>query len=155
MSCDYVADYLEEYIEDFLMREFRDREMLEKKLKCLDEIIEKQGSSTDGGRTWSEHYGYEDNLIRRLDVMEQLGCSEEEIHEYCRKHWRFSAIRKLEIQENLDRGNLDEAIRILRESKELTAIIRAWLPAIASNWSPFMKSRQIRKLTKRNSCTMF
>ena len=71
-------DYLEEYIEDFLMREFRDREMLEKKLKCLDEIIEKQGSSTDGGRTWSEHYGYEDNLIRRLDVMEQLGCSEEE-----------------------------------------------------------------------------
>ena len=119
LSCDYVMDYLEEYIEDFLMREFRDREMLEKKLKYLDEIIEKQGPSTDGGSTWSEHYGYEDNLIRRLELMEQLGYSKEEIHEYRRKHWRFSAIRKLEIQENLDRGNLDEAIRILRESKEL------------------------------------
>ena len=73
LSCDYVMDYLEEYIEDFLMREFRDREMLEKKLKYLDEIIEKQGPSTDGGSTWSEHYGYEDNLIRRLELMEQTG----------------------------------------------------------------------------------
>ena len=112
-------DYLEEYIEDFLMREFRDREMLEKKLKCLDEIIEKQGPSTDEGSTWSEPYGYADNLVRRLEVMEQLGYSEEEIHEYRRNYWRFSAVRKLEIQENLDRGNLDEAIRILQESKEL------------------------------------
>lgn len=119
LSCDYVMDYLEEYIEDFLMREFRDREMLEKKLKCLDEIIEKQGPSTDGGSTWSEPYGYADNLVRRLEVIEQLGYSEEEIHEYRRNYWRFSAVRKLEIQENLDRGNLDEAIRILQESKEM------------------------------------
>ena len=51
--------------------------------------------------------------------MERLGFSAEEIREYRRQHWRFSVVRELEIQENLNNGNLDEAIRILQESKIL------------------------------------
>ena len=42
LSCDYVLDYMEEYMEDFLTYEFRSREMLEKKLEYLDEMIERQ-----------------------------------------------------------------------------------------------------------------
>ena len=110
---------MEEYMEDFLAHEFRSREMLEKKLEYLDERIERQTSSTDCGNTWSARYGYENNILKRLEIMDQLGYSEEEIREYRRKHWRFSAVRGLEIQENMERGELDEAVRILKESKEL------------------------------------
>ena len=119
LSCDYVVDYMEDYMEDFLTHEFQNREMLEKMLKDLDERIEMQTSSTDCGSTWSARYGYENNIIKRLELMERLGFSAEEISEYRRQHWRFSVVRELEIQENLNNGNLDEAIRILQESKIL------------------------------------
>ena len=119
LSCNYVIDYLEDYMEDFLTHEFQNREMLEKMLKDLDERIEMQALSTDCGSTWSVRHGYENNIIKRLELMERLDFPEEEIREYRRRHWRFSAVRELEIQENLDNGNLDEAIRILQESKTL------------------------------------
>lgn len=119
LSCNYVIDYLEDYMEDFLTHEFQNREMLEKMLKDLDERIEMQALSTDCGSTWSVRHGYENNIIKRLELMERLDFPEEEIREYRRRHWRFSAVRELEIQENLDNGNLDEAIRILQESKIL------------------------------------
>lgn len=119
LSCDYVVDYMEDYMEDFLTHEFQNREMLEKMLKDLDERIEMQASSTDCGSTWSARHGYENNIIKRLELMERLDFPEEEIREYRRQHWRFSAVRELEIQENLDNGNLGEAIRILQESKIL------------------------------------
>ena len=119
LSCDYVVDYMEDYMEDFLTHEFQNREMLEKMLKDLDERIEMQTSSTDCGSTWSARYGYENNIIKRLERMERLGFSAEEIREYRRQHWRFSVVRELEIQENLNNGNLDGAIRILQESKIL------------------------------------
>ena len=119
LSCDYVVDYMEDYMEDFLTHEFQNREMLEKMLKDLDERIEMQTSSTDCGSTWSARYGYENNIIKRLERMERLGFSAEEIREYRRQHWRFSVVRELEIQENPNNGNLDGAIRILQESKIL------------------------------------
>ena len=119
LYCDYVADYLEDYMEDFLTHEFQVREVLEKKLKYLDEKIEAQGSSTDCGSTWSPRYGYENNIMQRLELMERLHFSKEEIKEYRRKHWMFSAVRRLEIQENYEQGNMDEVIRILQESKIL------------------------------------
>ena len=65
-------------MEDFLAHEFRSREMLEKKLEYLDERIERQTSSTDCGNTWSARYGYENNILKRLEIMDQLGYSEEE-----------------------------------------------------------------------------
>ena len=119
LSCNYMIDYMEEYVEEFLANEFRNREMLEKKLKYLDEMIERQTSSTECGKTWSVRYGFENNILKRLEIMNQLGYPEQEIREYRKKHWRFSAVRGLEIQEDIERGELDEAIRLLGESKEL------------------------------------
>ena len=85
----------------------------------LDEMIERQTDSTDCGKTWSSHYGYENNILKRLEIMKQLGYPEKEIRAYRRKHWRFSAVRGLEIQEDIEHGDLDEAVQILKESKEL------------------------------------
>lgn len=118
-GCGYVIDYMEDYMEEFLMNEFQNREMLERKLKSLDEMIEKQKSSTDGGSTWSVHYGYQDNVLKRLEIMKKLNYSDEEIKEYRKKNRQFSAVRKLEIQENLACGNINQAIEILQESKNL------------------------------------
>ncbi|MCC2256130.1 SWIM zinc finger family protein [Ruminococcus sp. CLA-AA-H200] len=119
LACDYVIDYKEEYMEEFLTHEFRNREMLEKKMAYLDEMIERQTDSTDCGNMWSARYGYENNILKRLEIMDQLGYPEKEIREYHRKHWRFSTVREMEIQEDIERGELDEAVRILKESKEL------------------------------------
>lgn len=118
-ACGYVIDYMEDYIEEFLMNEFQNRELLEKKLKFLDEIIEKQESSTDSGSTWSAHYGYQNNILKRLEIMEKLNYSDDEINKYRKKNWKFSAVRGLEIKENLESGNIDQAIKILQESKIL------------------------------------
>ena len=60
------------------------------------------------------------SVLRKLvKVVVNLENDEKEIREYRRKHWRFSAVRELEIREDIERGELDGAIRILQESKEL------------------------------------
>lgn len=54
-------------------------------------------------------------IIKRLEIMKQLDYPEEEIREYRRNHWRFSAVRELEIQEDIERGEL-EGIVLPQES---------------------------------------
>ena len=66
-----------------------------------------------------------------LELMERLNFSQEEIKEYRRKHWMFSAVRGMEIQENLERGNMSEAIRVLQESK----ILDKEYPGLAAGYS--------------------
>lgn len=51
--------------------------------------------------------------------MRKLRCSEQEIWEYRQKFRHFSAIRKMEIEEYLDRNDYEKAIEVLQESKEL------------------------------------
>ena len=114
-----VIDYMEDYISDFLLNEFQDKRLLEKKLQMLDERITKAGEKTDCGDCWSVHYGYENNILKRLEIMRKLDYSEEEIQEYKRINRRFSAVRKLEIEECLEKKEIDQAICILKESKVL------------------------------------
>lgn len=117
----YVIDFMEEYISDFLMDEFHDTELLEEKLAYLDEAIQKAGTDTDSGKFYSVHYGYVQNILQRIQVMEQLGYTEQEIKEYRRQFRHFSDIRKLEIKEYLERKDYKNAISVLKESKELDA----------------------------------
>ena len=49
---------------------------------------------------------------------------------------RFSAVREIEIQENLDNGKLDEAVHILQESK----ILDKEYPGLASRYSEQLAS---------------
>ena len=85
----------------------------------LDERITKAGEKTDCGDWWSVHYGYENNILKRLEIMRKLDSSEEEIQEYKRRNRRFSVVRKLEIEECLEKKEIDQAICILKESKVL------------------------------------
>ena len=115
----YVIDYMEEYISDFLMEEFHDAELLHEKLKALDEQIEKFGKGTDCGAYYSVHYGYVNNIMKRIQIMEELNYSEQAIKEYREKFRQFSEIRKLEVQEYLNKKDYEKAISVLKESKEL------------------------------------
>ena len=116
---DMVVDYMEDYIYDFLMNEFHDPELLERKLRMLDEVIAASEGQSDCGSHWSAYYGLENNVLKRLGLMAELGYPETEIQEYKRKNRSFSAIRELEIDEYLEQGDVEAAIRTLKESKEL------------------------------------
>lgn len=118
-SAGIVIDFMEDYISDFLLNEFQDKKLLKKKLQMLDERITKAGEKTDCGDWWSVHFGYENNILKRLEIMRKLDYSEEEIQEYKRINRRFSAVRKLEIKECLEKKEIDQAICILKESKVL------------------------------------
>ena len=61
----------------------------------------------------------EDFLTHEFQNREMLEKMLKDLDKKIEMHWRFSAVRELEIQENLDNGNLGEAIRILQESKIL------------------------------------
>ena len=75
----YVIDFMEDYISDFLMNEFHDKELLQKKLDLIDADITRMKNQTDCGSTWSVHYGYQNNILKRLELMKDLEYSEEEI----------------------------------------------------------------------------
>lgn len=115
----YVIDFMEDYLSDFLMNEFHDRDLLLKKLEMIDSDIARMRKSTDCGETWSMHYGYQNNILKRLDLMKELEYSEEEIRQYRKDNWKFSAVRKLEIADLLENGAFLRAISVLKESKEL------------------------------------
>lgn len=115
----YVIDYMEDYISDFLMDEFHDTTMLREKIHMLDELIECAGDKTDCGNLYSSYYGFENIILKRLQIMRELNYSANEINEYRKKFRHFSAIRKLEVKEYLDRKEYDKAIEVLEESKKL------------------------------------
>jgi len=117
----YVIDYLEDYISDFLLNEFHDEEILQKKLHMLDEKIAKFQKENYSGDSYSAYYGVVNNITARIRLMQELNYSKQEIREYRQKYRNFSEIRKMEIQEYLSGGKYEEAIAVLKESKSLDA----------------------------------
>lgn len=122
-----VMDYMEGYIGDFLMNEFHDREILLKKMEELDHQIEKRRESTDCGKCYSSYRGFENNILKRLQIMKALGASEEELRQYRRKNRGFAAVRMLEIEEFIQAGKNRDAVRVLMESKELDRKFPVWV----------------------------
>lgn len=122
-----VTDYLEEYISGFLMNELHDRELLQRTMEALDQEIEKNREGMDCGKYYSVQYGFEYNILKRLQIMKELGASEEEILQYREENRRFTAVRMLEIEEFIQAGQYKDAIRVLKESKELDHGSPSWV----------------------------
>lgn len=116
---DYALDFMQDYMTDFIMEEFHEPEILQQKLQLIDEEIAKAGDDVLCGEWYSAHYGFENNIVKRIQIMRELKCSEYEINEYKKKYWQFSTIRKMEVKDSLIRNDYDRAIEILKESKEL------------------------------------
>lgn len=115
----YVIDYMENYIVDFMMEEFHDEELLRQKLVDLDIWIQNASEEAESGMHYMVRYGFVNNILKRIQMMKELGATEQEVLDYRKKYRNFSEIRKLEIQECLEKKSYDEAIGILLESKRL------------------------------------
>lgn len=104
-------EFMEEYLERFLLNEFHDRETLLWKMQKLDGEIQRAEES--------DAWRLGDLVVSRICVMRELELPEEEIQAYTQGHYALSEVRDLLIKECLDRNQMGEAIRILKESKEL------------------------------------
>lgn len=111
--------WFEEYLNDFLIKEMKDRKVMQETLVFLDKEIAKADKETANEQWRSAYYDWERNVLKRLDIMEDLEYSAEEIKAYRKKNWQFEEIRKIEIRECLNDGDILRAIEILQESKEL------------------------------------
>lgn len=114
----YVLDFMDEYIEEILFEEFATEEDIIEEIQKLDAIIDKC-RGTDCGRLYSVHYGSENPVLKRIEYMKKMGCSEDEIRAYKKKNRRFYVIRESEIADAMAAGNYETAINVLLESKVL------------------------------------
>lgn len=87
----------------------------EKKLVLVDEQIAALTSS--GKKDYSSEYEMEELLTRRFDLMKKLSLPKEELDAFLNRYTSYSDIRKLCVQQALDEGKTDEAIRLLDEGK--------------------------------------
>ena len=114
----YVIDFMGEYIEEILFEAFATKEAIIEEIHKLDAVID-DCKGTDCGRYYSVHYGYENPILKRIELMKKMGCSENEIHAYKKKNRKFFVIRDLEIADAMEVGDYETAISVLLESKKL------------------------------------
>lgn len=144
---DYSLDFMQDYMTDFIMEEFHEPELLKQKLQLIDAEIAKAGDDTNCGDWYSVHYGFENNIVKRIQIMRELKCSEEEVDEYKKKYWQFSMIRRLEVNDNVVKGEYERAIEILQESKELD---KKYLGLVSDYSSQLVEL--YKKIGKINEC---
>ena len=114
----YVIDFMDEYIEEILFDAFATKEVIMEEIHKLDTVIN-NCKGTDCGRCYSIHYGYENLILKRIELMKKMGCTENEIHAYKKRKRRFFVIRELEIADAIEARDYETAISVLQESKKL------------------------------------
>ena len=119
-STGFVVDFMEEYIEEILMDVFPTREMLEEEIEKLDSYISR-ANGNDCGKYFTVHYGFVNPILKRLEYMKKLGCTDVEINKYRREQRRFFVIRELEVSEAIEKKDYRTAVSVLQESKVLDA----------------------------------
>lgn len=106
-----VQDFAEQAIFSRFSGETFDR----KKLELIDGQIADLENS--GKQDYSSEYEMEELLTRRFNLMKTLLQPKEELDAFLARYTHYSDIRKLRIQQALDDGKTDEAIRLLEEGK--------------------------------------
>lgn len=109
-----VPEYAEDMISTFFDAEFHEEEFLLRKLELFDNegVIPEEDD-------WRTRYHYNNNIIRCLNIMDELDFPEPQLQEYIQKHWERSEVRKAAAKRAVRKGNIEKAIRILQESKNL------------------------------------
>ncbi len=123
---EFVVDYLEEYIDEILIDAFATEEELTREIEKLDIIIDRH-MGTDCGKIYSILYGFENPVIKRIEYMKKLHCTEAQIDEYRQANRRFFVIREMEISEAIERNDYETAIKVLLESRQLDKVNREQL----------------------------
>jgi hypothetical protein len=114
----------------------------EKRLALTDEQI--SALTLSGKKDYSSEYKIEKLLTCRFDLMKKLSSPKEELDAFLNRYTSYSNIRKLCVQQALDEGKTDEAIRLLEEGKSADRDKRG-LVAGYSEWLTDLYERQGRR----------
>ena len=91
---------------------FQKPEFLRRKLELLDESIARAGGS---------RYRLESYVTRRLDIMKQASVNREEMEAFIHEHYNLPLVRQRLIDEAVQQERFEDAIELLRRSKEMDA----------------------------------
>ena len=108
-----ITNHMEEHVESFLKDHFNQGEFQSKKLALVDEKIAEYDSKTDD---WSSEYNLGSWLMTRIEMMEEMGCSWDQLKAFCMQHWDHRKIRSWYAKACADRGDIDEQIFTLEHS---------------------------------------
>ena len=108
-----IVDYMEEDVESFLKSHFNQGQFQSRKLALVDEKIAEYESKTEG---WSSEYHLGSWLETRIEMMEEMGYSWDELKAFCKQYWNHRGIRSWYAKKCADRGDIDEQIFTLEQS---------------------------------------
>ena len=103
-------DYGSEIVEEFLYHWEWSAPLLERNLQLLDAELAREGNP---------EYHMEEMLNCRANTMAALGAEDEAIDRFWAQYRHLPFVREREINHVLDEKSYDDAIRLLRESKDL------------------------------------
>lgn len=115
----YVIDYMEEYLQEFLFEEIGSEDYIRQEILKLDEIIKNMESDQARHGIYSVHYGYQNPMLKRIEYMKKLKCTDKEMNAYMSEHRQFYVIREMEISDAIEKNDFKKAEAILLESREL------------------------------------
>ena len=148
---DLLSDCVKSDREDWFVQDFASQMVFslfvgkrfdEKKLALTDEQI--AALTLAGRKDYSSEYKMKELLTRRFDLMKKLSSPKEELDAFLDRYTSYSDIRKLRIQQALDDGKTDEAIRLLEEGKSADRD-KPGLVAEYSRWLMDLYERQGRR----------
>lgn len=116
---DMLFDYIEEYLFEFRKNELASVEEIKKEIDELDTMIATHVDSNDCGYIYSVTSGRISLIEKRLEYMNKLGASKEEIDSFCKKNRQFFVVRNMEIDTAIENEDYENAIVLLIESKKL------------------------------------
>ena len=105
-----VIDYMEDYIESIFFENFDEPDYLKIKLELCDKRL--KGVTADE----RNNYSAKKWIMHRLDIMKQLGCTDEEIYDFCSEYRNLSFVRKYLVDMMIERKDYDHAIELLKAS---------------------------------------
>ncbi|WP_165329526.1 SWIM zinc finger domain-containing protein [Streptococcus tangpeifui] len=111
--------FAQECVQDFLEEHFQTPEYLEEKLVALDQVIAHLEERQADNDSRYPSYQFEDFVVKRLKLMEDLGYSQEAIESYQKDYWFIPQVRMAAAHKALSEQRLDRAVAILKESKIL------------------------------------
>lgn len=106
---------IRDFAEQAIFSQFPGEAFDRKRLALVDRQIANHEIS--GMRNYSDKYEMRQLLVRRFDLMKALSFSKEEMDAFLARYTSYPDIRILRVQQAQNEGNLDEAVRLLREGK--------------------------------------
>jgi hypothetical protein len=107
-------DYYQDRLLDAQLSLFHAPELLRKNLELVNHLIAEEKAKDRG---W--HGALAELVLKRLEIMEELGAPQKEVQKAERAHWSLPEIRQRALERHLAAGEMAEAEALLRESKEL------------------------------------